>query len=131
MGREHFIARKEVSDRRNKKNQSPAHRRSLKQERALAIRGGGTLTVGSGNKREKGDIKQYHKVFRVEAKTTTKKSFSVKRDMMEKLEDSSIPAGEFPAIIIEFIDENENVLSEVAVIPTYLLKMIADGILDG
>jgi len=128
MGREHFLHRQAEKDRKGKKSQSPAHQRSLKQEKELAIRGGGRQTVGSGNKREKGDIKKYHGVFRVEAKTTTKKSFSVKREMMEKLEDASVPHGEFPAMIIEFIDDNQNVLSEVAIVPTYMLRVIADGI---
>lgn len=122
-----FGNRLKEKDRKAKKSQSPAHQRSMRQEAELALRGGGQLTPGSGNKRVKGDIAKFHGVFRVEAKTTTKKSFSVTREMIQKLEDSATPAGEVPALVIEFITESQTPLGEVAVIPTYLLEHIARG----
>jgi len=130
MSRQHFLDRMEQRDKKNKTKQSPAHQRSIKQEAELAQRGAGKLTAGSGNKREKGDIKKYHGVFRVEAKTTTKKSFSITQAMLDKIEDASIPHGEAPAFIIEFINEDQTPLREVAVIPSYLLEVLADRLRD-
>lgn len=130
-GRESFKKRGEEQDRKARKNQSPAHRRSLKQEKKLAVEGGGTLTPGSGNKKEKGDVMHYFGVFRIEAKCTSNKSFSVTREMIEKIEDATSRTGEIPAIMIEFIDEDENVLHEVAVVPAYALREIADRVRDG
>lgn len=126
MGREHFLSREEKRARKEKHGQSKSHQRSLKQEQELADRGGGKLTVGSGNKLEKGDIKGFHGVFRVEAKTTKHKSFSVTREMVQKLEDAAIPNNELPAIIVEFHEDGTPV-GELAVVPTYALRAIADA----
>lgn len=104
--------------------QSPAHRRSPKQESMLAKRGKGKLTPGSGNKTHKGDVIKYNGIFRIEAKCTNNKSFSVTRDMIKKIEDAALPAGELPAIIIEFIDGRGRPTQEIAVVPTYVLDSI-------
>jgi hypothetical protein len=101
--------------------QSVAHRRAPKQERELAKRSGGRLTPGSGSKTQKGDVRKAYGIIRIEAKTTTKKSFSVTKEMVRKIEDASLPNGEIPAIVIEFINENGDPEMEVAVVPTYLL----------
>lgn len=120
MSRKAFIAKTEGT--------SPAYRRSKKQEKELAKRGGGRLVSRSGAGPEKGDIKKYNKIFRVEAKTTAKKSFSVTRDMLRKLEDAALPHNELPAIFVEFIDEQGNVELELAVVPTYVLdEVLLDG----
>ena len=105
----------------NREKKSIAYRRSKKQERDLAKRGGGQLVPGSGSGLQKGDIKRYNKIFRVEAKTTSNKSFSVTRDMIRKLEDAALPNNEFPALIIEFLDEAGRPEIELAIVPTYIL----------
>lgn len=103
------------------KGLSPSHRRAKKQERELAKRGGGKLTPGSGAFDQKGDVKKYNGVYRIEAKTTKHKSFSVTREMVRKIEEAALPNGELPAILIEFIDEQGTPQMEVAVVPTYIL----------
>jgi translation elongation factor EF-Tu-like GTPase len=89
-------------------------------ERELATRIGGKITVGSGNKMEKGDVR-LKRVVRIEAKTTKNKSFSVTLDMIQKIEDAALGADEIPIIVVEFNDNNGKKLREVAVIPTYVL----------
>ena len=106
--------------------QSAAHRRAPHQERELAKRSGGKLTPASGSKTQKGDVSKAYGILRIEAKTTSKKSFSVTREMVRKIEDASLPNGEVPAIVVEFIDENGKPLMEVAVVPTYILPMLED-----
>lgn len=66
-------------------------------------------------------------LFRVEAKTTQRKSFSVTREMIQKVEEAALSNQELPAIIIEFIDEVGKPQMEVAVVPTYVLEEIANG----
>ena len=115
MSRDGFI-------NRDTKRGPPAYRRSKYQERELARRSGGRLVSGSGSGIEKGDIAKYHGVFRVEAKTTSKNSFRVTRDMLRIIEDTALPHGELPAIIVEFVDERGRPVSEVAVVPTSVLE---------
>ena len=104
-----------------------SHRRSKKQEAELASRSGGELVPGSGSSYQKGDIKKaFDGFFRLEAKTTQKKSFSVTREMVAKIEEAAIGNNEMPAIVIEFIDAQGRPQSEVAVIPTYALAAIAE-----
>lgn len=105
--------------------QSLAHRRAPKQERELAKRSGGRLTPASGSKTQKGDISKAYGVIRIEAKTTMKKSFSVTKEMVRKIEQASLPNGEVPAIVVEFLDENGKPEMEVAVVPTYLLQSLS------
>lgn len=105
---------------------SVSHARAKKQEKELAKRGRGKITPGSGNQSQKGDIQKYNGVFRVEAKTTKNKSFSVTRDMVEKIEHAALTRDELPAIVVEFIDERGKPISEVAVLPTYVLDTIRD-----
>jgi hypothetical protein len=96
----------------------------------LAIRGGGQTVPGSGSGHEKGDVKRFHGIFRVEAKTTKNKSFSVTREMVKKIEEAALPNGEFPVIIIEFINEQGKPEMEVAVLPTYVLEGLKDSTHD-
>ena len=102
----------------------PAYRRSKQQERSLAKRSGGSLVSGSGSGLDKGDVKKYSGVFRVEAKTTGKDSFRVTKEMIQKIEEAALPNGELPAIIIEFVDQRGKPLSEVAVVPTDVLESL-------
>ena len=101
-----------------------AYRRSRQQERLLAKRSGGRLITGSGSGPEKGDIKKYSGVFRVEAKTTSHDSFRVTKEMIRKIEDAALPHGELPAIIIEFVDKQGKPISEIAVVSTDVLESL-------
>ena len=106
--------------------QSVAHIRSPQQEKELAKRFNGKLTVGSGNQYDKGDIKNCNGFIRIEAKTTKNKSFSVTREMLEKIAEASIGCGEIPAIVVEFIDEKGVPEMDIAIVPTYALHFIGD-----
>jgi Holliday junction resolvase len=117
MSRDAFMTRDE------KKGHS-SYRRSKKQEKSLALRGGGQLVPGSGSGAQKGDIKKYNGVLRIEAKTTQAKSFSVTREMVRKIEEAALPNGELPAIVIEFNDGMGNPEMEIAVVPLYILDSI-------
>lgn len=114
MSRESFINRDSKLSR--------SHLRAKKQEREIADRFGGKITPGSGNgKSHKGDVR-VKGVTRIECKTTKHKSFSVTRDMIEKIEDAALPHGEAPIIVVEFIDEMGKPEKEVAVVPMYVLN---------
>ena len=116
MSRKAFIEKNEKT--------SVAYRRSKKQEKSLAERGKGRLVPRSGAGPEKGDIKKYRGIVRIEAKTTSRKSFSVTREMIAKLEDAALPHGEIPALVIEFINEQGVPEAEVAIVPTYILDVV-------
>lgn len=103
-----------------------AHNRAPKQEQQLAQRITGRTIKGSGSGDEKGDVR-LKGVVRVEAKTTQKKSFSVTRDMVEKIEAAALAAGELPAIVVEFLDDSGRPTHELAVVPTYVLDMIVES----
>lgn len=104
-----------------------SHFRAPKQEQQMAARLGGQPVKGSGCGAEKGDVR-VKGVMRLEAKCTKNKSFSVTREMIEKIENAAMGAGEVPAITIEFIDPITGVPThEVAIVPTYVLEMIAGG----
>ena len=103
-----------------------SHKRAKKQEKALALRVGGRLTPASGAKSEKGDVR-VRKVMRIEAKTTKNKSFSVTLDMIRKIEEAALSADEMPVLVIEFINEQGQPISEVAVVPSYVLDSIREN----
>ena len=103
---------------------SPSHARSKKQESEGAERLRGRKTKGSGNGDEKGDVR-VHKIVRLEQKTTKRKSFSVTREMVEKIETAALAAGEVPAIEVEFCDERGKKQEAVAVVPLWVLEAIA------
>ena len=103
---------------------SPAHLRSPLQEKQLARRGMGYTTPGSGSGHQKGDVKKYNGVLRIEAKCTGNKSFSITQDMLDKIENAALPNNELPAIVVEFIDALGKPIREVAVVPTYVLNDI-------
>lgn len=107
---------------RDKRKGHPSYRRAKKQEKELALRGGGRAVPGSGNGLQKGDVSKFCGVYRVEAKTTKNNSFSVTREMVRKIEDAALPHGELPAIIIEFNDGQGRAEMEVAVVPVWALE---------
>lgn len=96
---------------------SPSHTRAKEQEREIAAR----LVPRSGAGDVKGDVRVKN-VLRIECKTTKNKSFSVTLDMLRKIEDAAVSAGEMPALIIEFNDGQGNKIGDVAVVPSYVLN---------
>lgn len=111
---------------RDREKGNASYRRSHKQERELAGRLGGRVTSASGSKDEKGDAR-LKGVVRLEAKTTKNKSFSVTLEMVQKIEEAAVMAGEMPVIVIEFNDGRGKRLKEVAVVPTYVLDQLRDS----
>lgn len=105
-----------------KGKQSASHARSPQQEAALAKRTGGRVTPGSGCGNQKGDVR-VKRVLRLEAKTTKHKSFSVTRELVERLESTAMAHGELPAIVVEFNNDGKPAC-EVAVVPTWVLDAI-------
>ncbi len=82
-------------------NQHASHRRAPVMEAETAAKLGGRTTKGSGNQTEKGDVR-LERVVRVECKATANKSFSITREMWEKITNAAVMAGEIPAIHVEF-----------------------------
>ncbi len=96
--------------------------RSQAQEAACADRLGGAVVKGSGCGAEKGDVR-LPTLVRVECKSTLKQSFSVTREMMEKIERTALAAGEIPALEVELAQEPK---LRVVVVPVHALKLIID-----
>lgn len=101
--------------------------RSRVQERRIAKDLGGTLTRGSGSGRDKGDVKK-HKVFRLEAKTTIHKSFSVTAEIIDKL-DAAVVGGnpEIPFLQVDIM----NGAKSVCVIPAWAMPTIVEALEKG
>lgn len=106
-------------------NLTKSHKHAPKMEKAIAARLGGLRVKGSGSGAEKGDVR-IKGVLRIEAKCTTRKSFTVTRDMIDKIEMAALASGELPAIEIEFINEKGQPTHRVAVVSTYILEMICE-----
>jgi hypothetical protein len=102
---------------------SAAHRHAPKHEAATAKRLGGTVTAGSGNKHEKGDVR-IRGVLRAELKCTTRNSFSVTRDILQKVEAAAAANKEIPAMEIQFLDKEGTILDTFAVVPRWVLDLI-------
>lgn len=99
---------------------TPSHARSRKQEDALAARVGGKTTPRSGaGGWQKADVR-VKGLARIEAKTTKHKSFSVTGEMIQKVEDAAMQAGELPVIVVEL----EGGARSVAVMPMWALDLI-------
>lgn len=98
---------------------------SLVQEENTAKKFNGYKTTGSGNKGMTGDVR-IASVARIENKSTTKKSYSIKLDLIKKLENNVIGYDEIPFVQVDFIDEEKNLLGQVAVIPMKLMEMLID-----
>jgi hypothetical protein len=100
-----------------KASQSKSYWQSKNNEEKLAVRVGGRKVSGSGNKTEKGDVRKVG-IIRIEHKTTSRKSFSVTCEMIDKIVNASLACNEIAAIVIEFIDEQTGKSKgEVACIP--------------
>ena len=99
--------------------QSKSHTHAPRQEARVARRLSGQVTIGSGNKDIKGDVR-IKGVARIECKCTQAKSFSITREMARKIEEAALGAGEVPAIQIDFLD-GATVVHSLCVVPAYVL----------
>lgn len=100
-----------------KGKQSHAYHASPGLEKKLAKRAGGYRTAGSGNKKEKSDVR-VNGITRIEHKATCNKSFSVTRAMLEKIELSGRGCDEIPILVVDFLQPNgKSVGNEIACIP--------------
>lgn len=106
--------------------QSRAYNHAPVQEREAAKRLGGRTTPASGSLREKGDVR-VSGILRLECKATSKKSFSVTRDMVRKITEAGELSGELPAIEIEFLPLAGQFHGRVAVVPAYVLNQLVTG----
>ncbi len=97
-----------------------SHKRSRKQEREIAVKLGGKLVNRSGAGDIKGDVR-IRGVARIEAKTTKNKSFSVTREMYDKIDEAATIAGEYPIIAVEFNTEGKPGPT-LAILPMYALE---------
>lgn len=107
-------------------NLSNSHRRSKKQEKQLSLAMSAKQTPASGSRDVKGDLR-IKGVARIEAKTTDKKSFSVTREMVDKIETAAVTTGEVPAIVVEFNDGLGHGLKSVAILPLYALETLLEN----
>jgi hypothetical protein len=103
--------------------QTPSHARAKVQEQATAKRIGGRQTKGSGSGYERGDVR-LKGFLRVENKTTKHSSFSVTKEVIEKLEASTFGSGEVPVLQVELgLGE-----CRVLVMPDWALDLIVDAL---
>lgn len=103
--------------------QPKAWKRAPQQEREVAERTGGKQTPGSGNQSVKGDVRVTD-IARIECKATERKSFSVTRDMLDKLAEHGESAGEVPVFHIEFLATADHPGGSLVVCPDYVLEML-------
>ena len=107
--------------------QSKAYRASAGLEKNLAKRTKGYRTAGSGNKKEKGDVR-VRGIARIEHKATGNQSFRVTTEMLEKIELAARGCDEIPVMVIDFLDDRgRSFQKEIAVLPFKdLLDLIND-----
>lgn len=108
--------------------QSKAYHASPKLEKGLAKRLKGYRTSGSGNKKEKGDVR-VRGITRVEHKGTQAASFRVTKEMLDKIENAGRGCDEIPVLVVDFLDARGNSeRREIAVLPFQdLLDLLDDG----
>lgn len=99
-----------------------------KSERRVAKTMGARLTHNSGaSSFDKGDMTLSEFPFgrlRLEAKSTSRDSFSIKRETLEKIVDEASAAGDFPAFTISFVltDGRPKRAGEWAMIPLDIFR---------
>ena len=109
--------------RRSKDNLiSASHIHAPKQERRLASDLGGSLTLGSGSGCIKGDVR-ITGVARIEAKSTQHKSYSLKRELVDRMEHAAIQSGEVPIFQIDFLT-GENIDKQLVVMPMWAMEIL-------
>jgi len=114
--------------KRLKTFQTKSHVRAPKQESETAKKIGGRVVRGSGCGYEKGDAR-LEGVMRIECKTTSKKSFSVTREILKKIEDAAMGAGEIPVLEVEFT-ENGKPVGSVCIVPSWTLESLVKNETD-
>ena len=100
-----------------------SHNHAPKQEKRIAKDLSANVVKGSGCGDEKGDVRA-RGVVRIECKSTTNKSFSITRKILEKIEDAALLSGEVPIIEVEFLEPDGRVAHSVVVMPKYVLEMV-------
>lgn len=78
--------------------------KSDRQERRLAKEFGGRVTPGSGSGSIKGDVTTGEEM--IEAKTTTKRQFTLKLETLQKLEYEARAVGKRPVLILHIDDDS-------------------------
>ena len=74
----------------------------------------------------KGDVR-VRGIARIECKTTSRKSFSVTREMIDKIENAAVAAGELPVLVIEFLDRAGKPSGSVLVMPEWAVDLFANA----
>lgn len=108
---------------------SAAYKHSSSQEKKLAKKVKGHTTPGSGSKRQKGDVR-IKGIARIECKATSRKSFSVTREMLVKIDNATEATGEVPILQVEFLDARGKIDGSFAVIPINVLERLIDAARD-
>lgn len=111
----------------------PSKRRAPRQEREIAKQIGGRTTAASGSRDEKGDVRAKG-IARIEAKCTRRKSFSIKLETIEKIEDAATATvdGEIPMMHIEFLTPEGQRLKGVYLVPeAYAEDLLRGAINEG
>lgn len=103
-------------------SQSSAHARAPEQEQETAKRTGGFAVPQSGAGIVKGDVRVLG-IARIECKTTTRKSYALKPELVDKLESACLGTGEIPIVEIEFLGPRKRTL---CVVPHYILDMLTE-----
>lgn len=86
-----------------------SRRKSQKQERDIATAIGGRVTPGSGAFwHRKGDVSD--EVFLIEAKMTDKASFSIKKEIWEKIRNEALLSDKVPVLMVRIQDRDLVVL---------------------
>jgi len=98
-----------------KRTQPKSFWRSKKQEKDLSKRLGARQISGSGSGRKKGDL-FISGIVRIEAKTTLRGSFSITKEMIDKITHAGLASDELPVIVVEFINEQGKPTHEVALV---------------
>lgn len=94
---------------KRKNAQEPAYRRAPKQEKETTERIGGRAIPASGSRFRKADTEKPD-IVRIECKSTRHDSFRVTRNMMQIVQEAGMLEGQVPAIQVEFVDNDSNVL---------------------
>lgn len=102
---------------------STAYKHSPKQEKRIAKKVGGYRTPASGSKRQKGDVR-IPGIVRIECKATQKKSFSVTREMLTKIDEATGATGELPILQVEFLDEHGKLDGAFAVVSVEIIERL-------
>ena len=112
---------KDMSLKQRKADRAPGFNRAREQETKVANLFRGERIKGSGNGDTKGDVR-VRGVTRIECKTTTKESYSLRLKDMDTISRAAVGAGEIPAMVIQFEGDSGKSVAEVAVIPMWALQ---------